>query len=127
MSFPFRHMDMIRPPRRRASSRTWRVFGVRDGRHIAQQLRALLPPRCPCCGDLLEARPDSRLARSLPLGAVGHDLDCRGCRRFWCVCRHTERSLRLLRMRRLAAAVCAVPLGSPGRIHEDEPLVNVLA
>lgn len=118
-------MDMIRTARGRASSRTWRVFGARDGRRVEQQLRALLPPRCPCCAELLEARPDSRLSRSLPLGATGYDLDCRGCRRFWCVCQHTERSLRILRMRRLAAAVRAVPLDPP--VPERAPLASAPA
>lgn len=54
------------------------------------------------------AQPRTRLARQLPLDAKGQDLDCRGCRRFWCLVQHTARSIRLLRMRRLVAAVKAV-------------------
>jgi hypothetical protein len=54
--------------------------------------------------------------RFLPLDARGYDLDCRECRRFFCVVRHTARSLRLVRMRRLVAAVRAVGLqGTTGR------------
>lgn len=87
---------------------TWRGFCPRDGREIEAQLARGLSPRCPCCGDVLEARPETRLARSLPLDATGYDLDCRDCRRFWCVARHTARSLRLVRMRRLVAAIRAV-------------------
>lgn len=56
---------------------------------------------------MLEARPDTRFRRCLVLDATGYDLDCRGCRRFWCVVQHTPRSLRLIRMRRLVAAVRA--------------------
>jgi hypothetical protein len=56
---------------------------------------------------VLEARPDTRFRRCLVLDATGYDLDCRGCRRFWCVVQHTPRSLRLIRMRRLVAAVRA--------------------
>lgn len=91
---------------------TWRTFERREGRTIDRQLREAAFPCCPCCGSLLEARPTTRLRRVLPLGATGYDLDCRECRRFWCVVRHTARSLRLLRMRRLVAAVRAV--GAPG-------------
>lgn len=68
-------------------------------------------PACPCCRAALEARPGTRLRRSLPLDATGYDLECRACRRFRLVVHHTERSLRLLRMRRLAAAVRAVGAG----------------
>jgi hypothetical protein len=88
--------------------RTWRSFGARDGREIEHLIRAGETPCCPGCGEVLEARPTSRLARQLVLGARGFDLDCRDCRRFWCLVVHTPRSLRLLRMRRLAAAVRAV-------------------
>lgn len=56
------------------------------------------------------------MERSLVLDAVGYDLECRGCRRYRPVIEHTERSLRLLRMRRLAAAVraCGCADGVPG-------------
>jgi len=88
------------------------VYPSRDGHEIDLQLRAGGSPcRCPRCGEVLEARPGTRLARSLPLDATGYDLDCRACRRFWCVVRHTPRSLRLLRMRRLVAAIRAVDAG----------------
>ena len=97
----------------RAQRRAWRAFAPRDGRRIDAQLRAGSPPVCPCCDGLLESRPGTRLTVHLPLDATGYDLDCRGCRRFWCVVRHTARSLRLLRMRRLAAAVRAVEVPEP--------------
>jgi hypothetical protein len=85
--------------------RSWRSFAARDGAEVERQLRAGLPPCCPWCGNTLEARPTSRLTRQLVLDARGIDLDCRDCRRFWCLVLQTPRSLRLLRMRRLAAAV----------------------
>jgi hypothetical protein len=101
-------MGMNRIASRRAARLTWRVFSPRDGSRIESQLQEGRAPRCPCCGEVLEARPGSRLTRSLPLDASGHDLDCRDCRRFWCMVRHTARSLRLIRMRRLVAAIRAV-------------------
>jgi hypothetical protein len=91
----------------RNARRSWRVFSARLGREVEAQLAKRLTPRCPCCGDVLEAQPRSRLDRNLPLGARGYDLDCRDCRRFWIVVRHTPRSIRLLRMRRFIAAVRA--------------------
>jgi len=92
---------------------TWRVFSPRAGREIEGQIGVGRCPVCPCCGEVLEARPNTRLTRSLPLDATGYDLDCRDCRRFWCVVRHTPRSLRLVRMRRLVAAVRAVEVAPP--------------
>jgi hypothetical protein len=95
---------------RPSSPRAWRVFAARDGRCIELQLQQGESPCCPRCGGVLEARPSSRLRRDLPLGASAHDLDCRGCRRFWSMVRHTERSLRIVRMRRFVAALRAVEL-----------------
>jgi len=89
----------------------WRSFEPRDARDIDQQLRDGRDPCCPGCGALLAARPGTRVARYLPLDATGYDLECRGCRRFRCMVRHTARSLRLVRMRRLVAAVRAVGAG----------------
>lgn len=85
----------------------WRTFDGRNASRINQALNAGRHPCCPYCGDCLEARPQTRLARFLPLDARGYDLDCRGCRRFHSVVRHTVRSIRLIRMRRLVAAVRA--------------------
>jgi hypothetical protein len=85
----------------------WRSFCRGDGKHIEGQLRAKHSPCCPMCGSMLEARPTTRVRSSLVLDAVGYDLDCRDCRRFWCVVQHTARSIRLIRMRRLVAAVRA--------------------
>ncbi len=73
-------------------------------------------PRCPDCGQGLLPRVESRKAADVVLDAVAYDLDCDECRRFVCVVLHTARSLRLLRMRRLVAAVCTVGSGkSPSR------------
>lgn len=93
---------------RRRARPVWRAFETRDCREIDGQLRDGRDPCCPGCGDVLEARPGTRMARYLPLDASGYDLECRGCRRFRCMVRHTARSLRLVRMRRLVAAVRAV-------------------
>lgn len=81
-----------------------------------------MTPRCPCCGDVLEAQPSSRLERRLPLGARAYDLDCRDCRRFWLVVRHTPRSIRLIRMRRFVAAVRAA---TPARPAEAPPAIDL--
>lgn len=86
----------------------WRGFEPRHARAVDGQLRDGRDPCCPCCGELLAARPATRVSRYLPLDATGYDLECRACRRFRPVVRHTVRSLRLVRMRRLAAAVRAV-------------------
>lgn len=91
---------------RRATA--WRAFDARDCRAIEKQLRGSEHARCPCCSDVLEARPHTRLSRYLPLDATGYDLECRACRRFRCIVRHTVRSLRLVRMRKLVSAVRAV-------------------
>jgi hypothetical protein len=93
--------------------RAWRVFSTRDGRRIDSGVRLGATPVCPGCGAVLEARGGSRVDGRLPLGATAGDLDCRACRRFWTVVRHTERSIRLVRMRRFLAAlrVVSVPLG----------------
>jgi hypothetical protein len=98
---------MGQPSNRRQPRRAWRVYLVRDGREIERRNRAGLAPLCPCCGEVLEAEPTSRLGRALPAGATAHDLCCRDCRRFWAIVHHSERSLRLLRMRRLVAAIRA--------------------
>jgi hypothetical protein len=95
------------------SRRTWTSFSSRDGAQIELALRLDSIPPCPCCGDDLELRSRTRLQQTLPCDASGFDVDCRGCRRFWCVVRHTPRSLRLVRMRRLAAAVRAVAPAVP--------------
>lgn len=91
-------------PRR---SLRWRTFDERQTRRIDAQLRASGAPCCPGCGAALETRPESRRAGALPLDAVGYDLECRPCHRFHTVVLHSERSLRFVRMRRLAAAVAA--------------------
>jgi len=89
----------------RSAARTWRRFPRPDRLHIEAQLATLGEARCPACGGTLVERPNTRLAVILPGGARGLDLDCRGCRRFHARVRHTPRSLYLLRLQRLAAAV----------------------
>jgi hypothetical protein len=95
------------PPR---GARSWRGFSTRDGGRIRRAVEAERKADCPRCGAPLEAESPSRASVELVLGATAYDLACRPCRRFWTVVRHTERSLRLLRMRRLAAAVGGVDL-----------------
>jgi hypothetical protein len=106
-------MNRYQMPRRLAL--TWRVFAPEAGAEIRRQLRAGGRPRCPCCAELLEAQPDSRLCSELPLDARGYDLNCRGCRRFFCVVQHSRRSLRLVRMRRFVAAVRAAARAPSGK------------
>ncbi len=89
----------------RPATRTWRRFGRPDRQQIEEQLATHGAARCPCCGGLLLERPNTRLAAILPGGARGLDLDCRTCRRFHARVQHTPRSLYLLRLQRLAAAV----------------------
>ena len=91
----------------RRTTLRWRTYDDRQSRRIDAQLRAGGHARCPGCGAALEARPGTRMARYLPLDASGYDLECRLCRRFRAMVRHTLRSLRLVRMRRFAAAVAA--------------------
>lgn len=86
-------------------SRTWRQFGHRDRRAIRQQLTHGLTLHCPGCGEPLEVRSSTRLVSVLPPGATGLDLDCRPCRRFHPLVRHSPESLYLMRIRRLAAAI----------------------
>jgi hypothetical protein len=105
-------MNRYAMPRRLAL--TWRVFAPGAAAEIRRQQRTGRTPCCPCCGDLLEAQPDSRLCAELPLDARAYDLNCRGCRLFMCVVQHTRRSIRLVRMRRFVAAVRAVRLAPTG-------------
>ncbi|HEX7048946.1 MAG TPA: hypothetical protein VF188_01940 [Longimicrobiales bacterium] len=87
--------------------RTWRQFSRRDRGAIHAQL--LEGPgrgvRCPRCGRPLAAQPGTRFAAILPGDVAGFDLDCRACHQFHPCIRHTPRSLYLLRLHRLAAAV----------------------
>ncbi|MBI4408731.1 MAG: hypothetical protein HY561_03425 [Gemmatimonadetes bacterium] len=93
---------MMRPGPRRSA---WRSFTGRQRRAIQAQLAQRTDARCPCCGELLEARPNTRLRAVLPSGCGGFDLDCRPCRRFHPLILHTPRSLYLARLQRLASAV----------------------
>lgn len=106
---------MIHETAPRNARRSWRLFAARLGREVESQIARRSTPHCPCCGEVLEAQPRSRLDRHLPLDARGYDLDCRDCRRFWLVVRHTPRSIRLVRMRRFVAAVRAAGRRQPER------------
>ncbi|CAN5387816.1 hypothetical protein BH24GEM3_BH24GEM3_20230 [soil metagenome] len=113
---PLAHLPAMHQSSERSKlRRSWRTFELRNAKRIERQLGDGHTPCCPGCGALLEARPSSRLDRFLPLDASGFDLDCRDCRRFLCIVRHTARSLRLVRMRRLVAAVRAVGISGPAR------------
>ncbi|HEY8469576.1 MAG TPA: hypothetical protein VIL18_08035 [Longimicrobiales bacterium] len=91
--------------RPRVGALAWRSFDRRDQAAIQAQLSAGAAPHCPRCESLLEARPASRMRASLPAGALAYDLDCRACRLFLPLVRQTPASLRVERLRRLAAAV----------------------
>jgi hypothetical protein len=98
---------MPRTAPRRRSRQTWRCFEPDLVRALEDRLERGEAATCPCCTEPLVVRPVSRFAAHLPLDATGYDLECRGCRRFVCRILHTPRSVRLLRMRRLVAAVAA--------------------
>ncbi len=88
--------------------RAWKGYTAREGEGIEQMYRAQGAAGCPRCGGRLAESRASRVSPCVVLDARAYDLSCRACRRFWCVVQHTPRSRRLLRMRRLAAAVRAV-------------------
>ena len=107
--------------KRRTTRRRWRAFTRRNASQIDRQMEEGARPCCPDCGQRLYARVETRKAEEVVLDAVGFDLDCDDCRRFFCVIMHTTRSLRLLRMRRLVAAVCAVGTGGTPRRRTPAP------
>jgi hypothetical protein len=108
----------------RGKPRSWKAFSTPEGERVDRDLRAGRSPCCPRCGEWLEAQPGSRLSPCLVLDATAYDLSCRGCRRFWCVVRHTARSVRLVRMRRFVAAVRAVePAGGGAAARLAPPIV----
>ena len=104
---------MPRTDSSQSSVLTWQIFSDRDGRKIERAVRNGDAPPCPSCDGDLRAESKSRLSPSLILDATAYDLTCRSCERFWCLVRETQRSLRLIRMRRLVAAVKRDE--SPGR------------
>lgn len=91
--------------RTRMRHRAWRAFSPRERESIVAQLEAGETPCCPRCAAALEQRGHTRLTAVLPGNVDGRDLQCRGCRVFFAWVNHTDRSLYLLRVRRLAAAV----------------------
>lgn len=98
---------MSRTDSSRESDRPWQIYSDRDGRKIERILRDGGEPRCPRCDGEMHPEPTSRLCPSLILDARACDLTCPACHRFWCIVQETQRSLQLIRMRRLAAAVSA--------------------
>lgn len=86
-------------------ARTWRRFPPPESRRIEAELALRGEAYCPGCGRVLVEHPRTRLAALLPSGARGADLDSRRCRRFHARVQHTPGSLRVVRLRRLAAAV----------------------
>lgn len=101
--------------------KSWRVYSIRDGSKIDRAVQSDETPLCPICGDLLEAQRGSRLSPCLVLDATAYDLACHSCMKLWCVVRHTERSMQLVRMRRLAAAVRASGQRVPRKRMLSEP------
>ncbi len=87
--------------------RRWRSYSARAAREIDRALFRAGLPSCPGCGGTLRPRAASR-TEQLILDAVGYDLECGSCYRFRSIVVHTTRSLRLLRMRRLVAAVKSI-------------------
>jgi uncharacterized protein with PIN domain len=83
----------------------WRLFNTRDGKQLEDGLNAESDMRCPRCDGPIEAKGESRLKKQVPLDAFSFDLECGACKRYWSVVQHTERSARLLRMRRFVAAL----------------------
>jgi hypothetical protein len=105
------------PTKRRTTARRrrCRAYTRRNAHRIDSEMRDGGRPRCPDCGEALNPRAETRKEEEVVLDAVGFDLDCEDCRRFMCVIIHSSRSLRLLRMRRLVAAICGVGSGSRPR------------
>lgn len=90
----------------------WSVYSLRDGERIERAVRNGGDPVCPKCSSPLETQPESHFfAPRTVLDETAHDLVCDECRRLWCVIQQTPRTRRLLGMRRLLAAVCAVEGG----------------
>ena len=102
-----RRCFMARTSTPQTPDRPWRVFSDRDARKIERVLRDGGEPRCPRCEGEMLPESESRLCPSLILDARACDLTCPQCRRFLCIVKETQRSLQLIRMRRLAAAVSA--------------------
>jgi hypothetical protein len=88
----------------RLRHRAWLTFRPWDRQEIEAQLARGQDACCPRCGALLEAQPGTRMS-AVMRRVRGFDLDCRACRRFHPVLRHTPESIISLRFRRLAAAV----------------------
>src|SRR5687768_11330500 len=99
---------MTSNPPLRSGQKSWRMYTARDGRKIERLAQTGQSPTCPCCGGSLEAQPNAFASPCVILDATAYDLVCRSCHRFWCLVKHTPRSMQLMRMRRLVAAVRAV-------------------
>ena len=99
----------------------WRLFRTRDGKQLESAFNAESEVVCPCCAGAIEAQGESRLSRQLPLDAISFDLECHICRRYWSVVQDTERSIRLLGMRRFVAALRS------GRSRSRKPASDLTA
>jgi hypothetical protein len=78
---------------------TWRPFTARDRKLIEARLDAPDGSRCPCCGEILEARPLIRSTRV-------HDLECRDCKRYYERTPATlPESMYIFRIQKLATAI----------------------
>jgi hypothetical protein len=86
-------------------SKAWRTYTRRDRDTIEAQMEKGHDPRCPLCETTLAMRDSSRMAALLPPHALGYDLECHPCRRYHSRVQLTSRSLHVLRLNRLAAAV----------------------
>ena len=86
-------------------SKAWRSFTRRDRDVIKAHMESGREPACPICQTSLVTRDVTRMAALLPPHALGYDLECHPCRRDHSRVQLTSRSLHVLRLNRLAAAV----------------------
>jgi len=91
------------PAQQQSSAPTWKTYPIIERRVIDEGLTKDAAPTCPRCGELLAARPRSRVRAVLSAASGCPDLECRPCRRFHPVLR--AEALYLYRVRRLASAV----------------------
>ena len=86
-------------------SKAWRTFNRRDRDAVEALMEHGHDPKCPLCTEPLIMRETTRMAALLPADALGYDLECHACRRYHTRVQLTSRSLHVLRLNRLAAAV----------------------
>jgi hypothetical protein len=86
-------------------SKAWRTYARRDRDAVEALMEKGHEPKCPLCTGPLTMRETTRTAALLPPDALGYDLDCHACRRYHTRVQLRLRSLHVLRLNRLAAAV----------------------